>query len=585
MQDTKCLQPAFLLVRNIPEAYNTTSFVNLIEKRLGMSTRKKLSFVLILAILLACNAIIPPTATREVTKAPGTNVPTSAPAVPEVTDITSKLAELGGQSCVENPDFTCVTTQVPLDHFDAANQETLDVVFAVSPARGERYGMFVQAFPGGPGGEGISTGQTSWFAEGILEHYDIVYFDQRGVGISSPLACPTAYSKYFLAYLNINDTTGQEGLDTPEEQQAATSEAHAFVDQCVAEIGIEPSKLIFYGTNQVAEDIETFRQMIGDEKFMLYGVSYGTAVAQTYAMKHADHLSGLILDGTIDLTLTGEEQAFGQVKGFNEVLDATLKACNENSSCASDLGGDAEAAYNKLANKLAESPIPYEYSLSSGKTEKRLFTFNQLDFTVSYMLYSINGRTNLLHAIADANDGNILTLVDHYYDLASIDPETGQYKGDPTFSDTMYYSVWCTDDSYYSGTSDERSAQLIKAGQVLNGIDPRLDLDVYPLGLACAYWPSAPINVVETPPLTADGVPTFVLNATLDPATPFQEGKSVFEHLANGYHLYVEGGQHSIYGWGFSCPDQYITDFLVEGKLPDQREIACPGWDNAIINY
>jgi pimeloyl-ACP methyl ester carboxylesterase len=550
-----------------------------------MPLRKKFFYMLIPAIILACQMIFPSTPatpTVEITSVPATNTPGSTP---PLTDIRTKLIELGGKPCTENPDFTCVTIHVPLDHFNAANTETLDIVFAVSPALGERYGMFLQAFPGGPGGEGVSTGDTGWFSEEILEHYDIVFFDQRGVGVSSPLACPESYSKYFLDYLNINDTSGLEGYDTPEEQQAATGRASAFVDQCVAEMGIESSKLIFYGTEQVAGDLESFRQAIGDEKFMLYGVSYGTAVAQTYAISHADHLSGLILDGTIDLTQTGEEQAFAQVIAFNEVLAATLNACNENSACAADLGGNAETAYDTLASRLAESPIPYKYSLFSGKTVDRFFTFNQLDFTVAYMLYSIDGRTALLHAIANANTGDMLPLVDLYYELASIDPETGQYMGDATFSDTMYYSVWCTDDSYYSGTSEERSAKLIEAGQMLNGIDPRLDLDVYPLGLACAYWPSASTTVIETPPLTAQGVPTFVLNATLDPATPFHQGKSVFEHLADGYHLYVEGGQHSIYAWGHNCPDQYVNDFLVEGKLPDQREIACEGWDNAIINY
>jgi hypothetical protein len=63
------------------------------------------------------------------------------------------LERLGGQTCEENPDFTCVTIQVPLNHFDTANTETLNVVFAVAPATGERYGMYMQAFPGGPGGE------------------------------------------------------------------------------------------------------------------------------------------------------------------------------------------------------------------------------------------------------------------------------------------------------------------------------------------------------------------------------------------------------------------------------------------------
>jgi len=88
--------------------------------------------------------------------------------------------------------------------------------------------------------------------------------------------------------------------------------------------------------------------------------------------------------------------------------------------------------------------------------------------------------------------------------------------------------------------------------------------------------------VVEREPLTAAGVPTFVLNATLDPATPFPQGKMVFSNLENGYHLYVEGGPHSIFGYGFECPDNYIVDFMLNGTLPSQREIICD-WDPAVI--
>jgi len=100
--------------------------------------------------------------------------------------------------------------------------------------------------------------------------------------------------------------------------------------------------------------------------------------------------------------------------------------------------------------------------------------------------------------------------------------------------------------------------------------------------LYCAFWPSAPTQVVERGPLVAQNVPTFVLNATLDPATPFQQGKTVFENLENGYHLYVEGGRHSIYGFGQECPDATIDSFMLNGELPSQREIVCQ-WDPAVI--
>ena len=138
---------------------------------------KRLILALSLLVLgaLACKLFIPGTPTPE--PPPVTDVPVTSEPEPGTVDMPAKLAELGGQPCEENTDFTCVSIQVPLDHFDPSNTDTLDVVFAVAPATGERYGMYVQAFPGGPGGEGISTGGLFWFSDSILEHYDIVYFD------------------------------------------------------------------------------------------------------------------------------------------------------------------------------------------------------------------------------------------------------------------------------------------------------------------------------------------------------------------------------------------------------------------------
>ena len=551
-------------------------------------------FILILTLVsLSCQTVynlanpgtaLPPTSSPVLEETPGaTFVPTTAESSSDtIADIREKLNELGGRPCQASAEFICVSIKVPLDHFDSANTETIDVDFAVSPARGERKGMYVQAFPGGPGGEGISYASTYYFPDSVLDRYDIVFFDQRGVGLSNPLECKNAYAKYFLQYLNENDTTGQEGYDTPQEQQAAMQQAQTFVNDCIAEIGIDPAKLRFFDTAQVAEDIESFRQAIGDDKFMLYGVSYGTSVAEAYARAHPDHLSGLILDGTQNTTQTGDQTAFSQWEAFNMVLNEVFKACDADRECSSEIGIDAQAAYDELAQKLADAPLTYDYPLSNGKKIKQTFTEHMLDFTVSYQLYGLDSRRELMRALAAAHKGDMVPMTQLFYSVSNIDPATGEYVGDPNFSDTMYYVVWCGDDAYYSGTSQERSAKLMQEGQKLNGIEPPLDLDVLPLGLTCAYWPQAPTSPANLEPLKAPGVPTFVLNATLDPATPFHEGKSVFEHLENGYHLYVNGGGHGSYGWGHSCPDQYVEDFLVNGTLPDQREIVCD-WGDAVI--
>lgn len=544
--------------------------------------------------LLACNYVTrmftPATETPNIAPTPAASDPATSPpptaaALPptpaKIDDIRPILEQLGGQPCQEQPDMTCVAIDVPLNHFDPAGGESIQVVFGVLPASGERFGMFVQAFPGGPGGEGISSAYYDYFDERILEHFDIVYFDQRGLGLSSPLECPAAQASGTPDFLTEYDKAGLEGLDTPEEQQKTIEDARKFVSDCVAEIGIEPAKLAFYGTDQVAEDIEAFRRAIGDEKIWLYGISYGTAVAQTYAAAHLDRLAGLILDGTIDLTLSGEESAYSQEKGFDEVLVATLKACDDDPDCRDALGGDALSVYDDFAEQVSKQPIAYEFPLPDGTTVNRAFTFNQLEFVAAYQMYSLGSRSLFLRALAAAQAGDIIPMARLLYIQGTIDPATGDYLGDPTFSDTMFTNVHCTDNAYFSGAPEERIAKTIEAGQASNGTVPRLDGAIYS-GITCALWPSSPKEPVSIAPLLAPGLPVLVLNATLDPATPFGEGKKVFERLDNGYHIYVEGGLHGIFGWGETCPDDYVTDFLVDGKLPAQREVVC-NWDPAVI--
>src|SRR3990172_3484001 len=72
--------------------------------------------------------------------------PTSAPLTTEPAtareDTQTILDRLGGYPCPDS-DFTCVNLEVPVNHFDPANLETIEVVFGVLPASGERKGMFV----------------------------------------------------------------------------------------------------------------------------------------------------------------------------------------------------------------------------------------------------------------------------------------------------------------------------------------------------------------------------------------------------------------------------------------------------------
>ena len=130
-------------------------------------------------------------------------------------DTASILERLGGSDCPDSA-FTCINLTVPLDHFNPDGR-TMDVVFGVLPASGERKGMFVTV-TGGPGSAELESADsyTSAFDPSIPENFDIVFFDQRGVGRSGGLQCVQAAAKYY-----------QEDwvAGTPAEEAALTEQA------------------------------------------------------------------------------------------------------------------------------------------------------------------------------------------------------------------------------------------------------------------------------------------------------------------------------------------------------------------------
>lgn len=101
--------------------------------------------------------------------------------------------------------------------------------------------------------------------------------------------------------------------ETSEQEAALITFARTFAEDCASQLS-SPDALRYFGTAQAVEDLEAFRHVMGDDRFWLYGESYGTQFAQTYAAARPDHLAGLILDGTVDLTLR-QHQDEKQVAG------------------------------------------------------------------------------------------------------------------------------------------------------------------------------------------------------------------------------------------------------------------------------
>src|SRR5215211_76421 len=494
--------------------------------------------------------------------------PLSRSAIPAKTDTQQILDDLGGVPCFEWSYFTCVTIDVPLNHFDPTDARTIPVVFAVLPASGERKGMFVTA-TGGPGTSGVllADSYSAGFDPSIFEAFDIVFFDQRGMGLSGGLMCPFAATEYYQ-----QDASGL----TPKQEKALKNTASTFASDCVNELS-STELLPYLGTKQAVEDLELFRQIIGDEKFWLYGESYGTQYAQTYAAKYSEHLAGLILDGTVDLTYSGTEYYIQQAQAFNDTLVATLSACNDDPTCAEQLDGDAMEAYDKLAAKLSKGPISFKFPLANGRFQKRSFSLGDLEFIAASQLYGESDRMMFTRALAAyTNNGELVSLARLLYLDLGVDPQTLDVIPDDSWSDAIFYGVECQDYGYPGTTPDERAENYLEAVDPFETSIPRLSSIIYG-DLPCAYWPDATSNLTRPGYLFAEAVPTLVLGATADPATPVQHGINVYKHLASGYLITTEGGPHVTFGYGNECPDALVTDFLANDVVPADRETVCEG--------
>ncbi len=516
---------------------------------------KKVVFAVsvLLLVSVACARALP-TPTLVVTETPAE-------------DTASRLARLGGVPCPDS-DFTCVTLTVPLDHFNPQDSRTIKVVFGVLPATGERKGMFITA-TGGPGSAGLQSADsyTGAFDPSIPEHFDIVFFDQRGVGQSGGLTCPDAAAVYYRT---------EADASTPDGEAALVKSTKTFTEDCVREMG-NPDILRYLGTDQAVEDLESFRQAMGDDRLWLYGESYGTQYAQTYAAAHGDHLAGLMLDGTVDLTLSGPDFLKGQAQAFADTLQLTLDACNADDICAESMGGgDAVRAYGKLESKLKQSAQEFNFPLAAGGFDKRTFSFSGLEYAASSYMYSEAARMMFLRALAAySRSEDLVPMARILYDSLSVDPETLKPIPDPSWSDAIYYAVECQDYSYYSGTPDERAEAYLRAGDAVDASMPRMSAIFYG-DFPCVFWPNAKQEDTRPAPLQAAGIPTLVLNGTADPATPYSNAQNVFAHLVDGYLITENGGPHVIFGWGVTCVDEVVTYFLVTDFMPE-RQVICDG--------
>ncbi len=503
--------------------------------------------------------------------APSLPTPAAASSAPSVSPVPGGWSFVGRQRCKDS-EFECVTLAVPRDHF-ASGGPTWNVTFAIHRATKQRVGTYV-VITGGPGSSGVSAADsyTSYYPASIPEHFDIVFIDQRGVGLSHPIQCPDASSAYYASTVPNGD---------PAADAAAGVAAKAYVAACMAESGADPADLPYLATRQAVEDLEAIRAYLGVDKLDLYGESYGTQYVQTYAAAHPDHIKTLYLDGPVDLTVDGATFLGESARTFNDTFIATLNDCRTTPACASDLGGvDPLATYDALAAQARAGTLGLDFPMGDGTTQHRMFTNSELQMGVVDYLYANGDRALLLRALTAATRGDLVPLARLVYASLSLNPDTLKVVPDPTYSDAMYYGVECQDYVYNAdagtGSEADRLAAFLAQGRA-NGAEASRFGTVYYDEMPCLYWPNRPAADPRPTPIIDAPYPTVIMVATTDPITPVENAIRLANRLTKATVIIQTGGPHVIFGWGLDCPDNPVADYMVKGKSFSGPLVTCPG--------
>ncbi|GAA3096822.1 hypothetical protein GCM10017687_04290 [Streptomyces echinatus] len=243
-------------------------------------------------------------------------------------------------------DLQCAKVTVPID-YARPGAGTLDVALARYRATGESQGSVLLNF-GGPGGAGIPelASEGRQFMD-LTSGYDVVTFDPRGVGRSSPVSCGEGSDEASAVAEKDADIGHPQALFKQLKQAAA---------QCARHSG---PVLPHIGTINASRDMDVIRQALGDDKLNYLGFSYGSRLGAVYAAQFPGKVGRITLDGVDTLTESLAEQGVAGAEGQQTALEDFLDWCTTDVGCP--FGQDRRTAGDevlRLVRSLDEDPLP-----------------------------------------------------------------------------------------------------------------------------------------------------------------------------------------------------------------------------------
>ncbi|WP_186762958.1 alpha/beta hydrolase [Lentzea tibetensis] len=464
----------------------------------------------------------------------------------------------------ERPKVSCANHPVPLDH-SRANGAKIDIALMKRPApdQSKKIGsLFIN--PGGPGGAGLRYAGfgANFFTPEVMERFDLIGFDPRGVGRSTPLRCFKTSEEA--------DAVFNRMYDVPVSKQEIDSHMTATKDYTRACAQNAGPLLKHMATEDVARDLDLFRAGVGDKELTYVGFSYGTLLGATYANLFPQRSRAIVIDGNVDPKLrthNGTQYDRERAQGFEIALDGFLKRCDAvGPKCA--LSGGARKKFDALREAVKVKPV----TLPNGTVVK----YGDLIGRVAGNLYQPATFTALaawlqsIHAVLNpgvmvAQDAPELAPA-HNGRLDFLPLEDGPY-----LADDSYYGVNCTDKPF------------VRAPQLFPFVAKRWERESPTFGrsqaasdlLTCASWPVPFPDRYSGPWNRKTKNPVVVVGNYYDPATQYEFARRMARQLGNARLISVDAFGHCILGKAAGA-DAAVTRYLVDLKAPDNGQVFHP---------
>jgi pimeloyl-ACP methyl ester carboxylesterase len=424
----------------------------------------------------------------------------------------------------------CGKVTVPLYHQDAARGTIQLAVFRMRATGDSPAAEPLVMLQGGPGGSVNTLVATaaSGMLEGLLNDRDLVFIEQRGNLYSDPALVCQAYTRIYAQALQSSELGALE---------AAEREA---IDTCMAEFSAKGADLAAFDSFENARDIPlVVIDGLGYDAYHLYGVSYGSLLAQHVMEVAPRRLLSVILDAVAPRGIDTDVESINY--GWR-ALNLLLQACAADDVC-NEQHPDLQATLLDLIERLNEAPVDVTI-VDPGSGEEFTIKLNGSRLAVA-----------LFNSLYDT--GNLRRVPSQILASATRDDFewAAQTLGallDSSFSVGMQLAVNCAERD--TATSQQVVNPDVPAIFVQALQQEQADLDEVCRSVNVPILPDEARMLADTP------IPTLLMSGEFDPITPPAYGDLVAQQLPRATHVVFPGVAHgALYG---SCPQSIARAFL-----------------------